>query len=91
MIVTKGDQSRFFIVENYVPAQNQIIDTFLQGREITYLLQESSLVLAVNSTDQYGGMIDVNIRQTIFTKIEELPVLKYRFSTHYAWEIWETN
>lgn len=91
MIVTREGQSRFFIVENYIPAQNQIVDTFLQGREITYLLQDNSLILAINNADQYGAVIDTNIKQTILTKIEELQSSKYRFSTHYAWEVWEVN
>lgn len=90
MIITPphSSESRYFLVDSYVPVQNQIPETTVVGKEITHLLTDSSLLFIAGSVI---GEAEVNLsqRQTIETKFESLPSYIYKFSAHYSWELWQ--
>jgi len=88
MIVNNGVDARIFIVDLYTPSQNQIPDTLVKGREITHLITDNSMAMIINVTE---GVMTIDEKQAIFTKIESIPSMSYRFSHHYKWELWETN
>lgn len=85
MIVRDEGQERIFVIDNYSPPTSQFSNLFLVGREITYILASNSLSTVANINE-----ITLNEQQIIVTKIEEIPSMKYRFSNHYRYEIWET-
>ena len=88
IIESNSEDMIVFVIEQYTPYQNQIPDTFIKGKEITYLLKENSLMLALNTG--FEGM-NTGERELIMTKIDDLPSMTYRFSSHYKWEVWECN
>jgi len=88
IMVIRGDgEERIFIIENYTPFQNNIPNTIITGKEITYIIKDNSLVISM--TQNTGT--NINERQLLITKIEEIPSMTYRFSPQYMYEIWEAG
>jgi len=84
-IIRDDRDERIFVVDSYTPFQNNIPNTIITGREITYIIKDNSL--AVSLTDNLGTSL--NEKQMLITKIDELPSMTYRFSPQYRYEIWE--
>lgn len=83
------EDKRYFILGNFTPAQNQIIEHTIKGKEITELLENNSLSLLMGNSFQVE--LDILSRQNLQTKLDELEVSSYKFSAHYLWEWWLSN
>lgn len=83
---SKPDEKRYFIVSSFTPAQNQIFEHTLKGKEITELLTSNYL------TALFGNSLSIPVdfvqRQTFETKIEELKERQLKFSKDYSYEWW---
>lgn len=87
MIVRDDMDERIFIVDYYSEPTGQISNLFLKGKEITYIISDNSLSLSLTQDNLHASS---NERQLLSTRMEEIPVMSYRFSTHYRYEIWES-
>ncbi|NCB03274.1 MAG: hypothetical protein EOM67_14135 [Spirochaetia bacterium] len=92
LIVTNpvNQLSRVFIIHTWTPMMGQINFCTLVGREITDHLDDNSLPTMIQAG---GSSVEITpvMRQTIETKLEILPVLKYQFSSQFLWEIFEKS
>lgn len=86
MIVRDTTDERVFIIDHYSEPTGQISNLFVKGREITYVISDNSLSLSLTQDNLYTSS---NERQLLATRVEEIPVMTYRFSTHYRYELWE--
>ena len=87
MIIRDDKDERIFVIESYVTAQGHIPDTFIKGKEITWILTDNSLTLSLDSS----VVTNINEKQLLLTRINEVPSASYRFSNHYRYEIWEQD
>lgn len=83
---SKPDEKRYFIVNNFTPAQNQIFEHTLQGKEITEPLKSNFFTVLLGSSPTLP--MDFVQKQTLDTKIEELKERKLKFSKDYSYEWW---
>lgn len=80
------DNKRYFITSSFTPAQNQIFDHTLTGKEITNLITEDWLSMLVGSS--ISQPIDHLQKQTLETKLNELKDRTIKFSEDYSYEWW---
>lgn len=92
LIVTNpvNQLSRVFIIHTWTPMIGQINYCTVTGKEITDHLEDNSLSTLLQSGSPLVEVTPV-MRQTIETKLEVLPVLKYQFSPQFLWEIFEKS
>lgn len=83
------DDKRYFLLGSFTPAQNQIIEHTIKGKEITDLLEGNNLSLLMGNT--FSKELDILSRQNLETKLDELEITNYKFSNHYLWEWWLSN
>ncbi len=89
ILIVKDDQEeRVFIVNSYVAYTPQTPSLFITGRDITSLIIDSNLFVSLSNTNLE---LDSNEKDLLITKIEEVPVLNYRFSNHYRYELMENR
>ena len=81
-----SDHKRYFITSNFVPAQNQIFEHTLTGKEITDLITEDWLSILIGSS--ISQSIDHIQKQTLDTKFNELKERTIKFSKDYSYEWW---
>ena len=87
LVVTnpQNQQIKIFIISNWIPIQNNLPSNRLIGKEITALLEDNSLQVMIGTDLIYNELTQV-VRQTINTKIENIPSIQYEFSSHFLWE-----
>lgn len=87
LVVTnpQNQQIKIFIISSWTPIQNNLPSNRLIGREITALLEDNSLQVMMGTDLIYNELTQV-VRQTINTKIENIPSIQYEFSSHFLWE-----
>ena len=87
LIITNpyNSQIKIFVIETWTPIQNTLPSSRVSGKEITHLLEDNSLQIMMGG-DLFQNELTQVVRQTIDTKIDNLPVVKYEFSSHFLWE-----
>jgi len=88
LIVKDDSDERIFIINSYVPYTPQTPQLLITGKDVTILIQHSSLASSLSDLD---FNININEKQLLETKIEEIPVYNYRFSSHYRYELMESR
>lgn len=89
IIIVKDDtDERIFILNEYIPYTPQTPSLFIKGRDITFLIIDSGLFVSLSNSNLD---LNSNEKDLLITKVEEIPVLNYRFSNHYRYEVMESK
>lgn len=88
LIVKDEVDERIFIINSYTAYTPQTPSLLITGRDITSLIIDSNLFVSLSNSNLD---LNNNERDLLVTKIEEIPVLNYRFSNHYRYELMEVK
>ena len=79
-------RKRIFIVNSFIPVQNNITYLDIKGQDITNILSDTSLFTQFSYERQTGMSVTEFQKAQFDTKLDTIPTRHYQFAPDYTWE-----
>jgi len=83
----ESQEKFYFITSNFNPAQNIVFEHYLQGKDITDIINSGNYDRSFAADFSQEGTHNVMQLQTLSTKFDVIPVRTYKFSKDFTY-IW---